>query len=205
MSECTLTYFTSQALGEAIRLLLSYGKVQFNDVRINHATEWSSYPKETLPMGQLPILEIDGKKLYQSIAICRYLGKKFGLSGTTVMEDYEIDNAVDNVNDFRARIASGHYESNAVAKEEKMKVIKNEAIPFFLNRLEAIAKANDGHFALKKLTWADLYFTGMINYLNSMAGSNLTENHPYLRKVVENTESTPGIKEWVAKRPQSAF
>jgi len=203
MSECTLTYFKSQALGEAIRLLLSYGKVQFNDVRIDYAEEWHSYPKETLPMGQLPILEIDGKKLYQSVAVCRYLGKKFGLSGSTAMEDYEIDNAVDNFSDFRARIASGFYESNAVAKGEKMKEIKSVAIPFFLNKLESIAKENDGHFALKKLTWADIYFTGMIKYLSFMAESDLTENHPYLRKVVENTESVPGIKEWVAQRPQS--
>lgn len=101
MSQCTLTYFKSQALGEAIRLLLNYGKIQFNDVRIDFEKEWSTFPKETLPMGQVPILEIDGKVLSQSIAICRYLGKKFGLSGTTAMEDYEIDNVVDNLNDFR--------------------------------------------------------------------------------------------------------
>lgn len=101
MSQCTLTYFKSQALGEAIRLLLHYGKIPFNDVRIDFVEEWPTYPKHTLPFGQVPILEIDGKVLYQSIAICRYLGKKVGLAGTTAMEDYEIDNAVDNLNDFR--------------------------------------------------------------------------------------------------------
>lgn len=102
MSTCKLTYFNSQALGEAIRLLLHYGKIEFEDVRIDFETQWPTYPKETLPLGQIPILEIDGKVLYQSIAICRYLAKKFKLVGADTLEDYEIDNAVDNLNDFRA-------------------------------------------------------------------------------------------------------
>jgi glutathione S-transferase len=53
-------------------------------------------------MGQVPILEVDGKVMYQSLAIGRYLAKKVGLYGNNDQEHYEIDNAVDNVNDFRA-------------------------------------------------------------------------------------------------------
>lgn len=55
-----------------------------------------------MPMGQLPILEVDGKVMYQSMAISRFLAKEVGLSGANALEDYEIDNAVDNINDFRA-------------------------------------------------------------------------------------------------------
>lgn len=54
-----------------------------------------------MPMGSLPVLEVDGKKLYQTVPICRLLGKKVGLAGSTDMEDYEIDNVVETVNDFR--------------------------------------------------------------------------------------------------------
>lgn len=97
-----LTYFNSQALGEAIRLMLAYGGIEFEDIRIDFQKEWPSYPKEQLPFGQLPMLEIDGKKLFQTIAIGRYLAKKVGLYGSNPMEDYEIDLAVDNLNDFRA-------------------------------------------------------------------------------------------------------
>lgn len=102
MSPYKLTYFNSQALGEAIRFLLHYGKIEFEDIRIDFETGWASYPKETLPLRLLPILEVDGRVLHQSISICRYLAKQVGLAGTTALEDYEIDNAVDNVNDFRA-------------------------------------------------------------------------------------------------------
>jgi Glutathione S-transferase, N-terminal domain len=60
-----------------------------------------------MPMGQMPMLEVDGKKMYQSISICRYLAKKVGLGGSTDFEDYEIDNVVDTVNDLRSSKRNG--------------------------------------------------------------------------------------------------
>jgi hypothetical protein len=43
MIKYKLTYFTSQAIGEGIRMLLSYGNIEFEDVRINYFTEWADY------------------------------------------------------------------------------------------------------------------------------------------------------------------
>lgn len=54
-----------------------------------------------MPMGQMPILEVDGKAMYQSVAICRYLANKVGLGGSSDYENYEIDNVVDTMNDYR--------------------------------------------------------------------------------------------------------
>lgn len=55
-----------------------------------------------MPMGQMPVLEIEnGKKLSQSVSICRYLAKKVGLAGKTDLENFEIDSVVDTVNDLR--------------------------------------------------------------------------------------------------------
>lgn len=54
-----------------------------------------------MPFGKVPILEIDGKVLNQSIAICRYLSKKCGLAGSNDWESLMIDIAVDNINDLR--------------------------------------------------------------------------------------------------------
>lgn len=54
-----------------------------------------------MPFGKLPVLEIDGKVLNQSMAICRYLAKKAGLVGSDDWESLLIDVAVDNINDLR--------------------------------------------------------------------------------------------------------
>lgn len=57
-----------------------------------------------MPMGQIPVLEIDGKQIHQSIAICRYLANKVNLAGNDDFENYEIDSIVDTINDFRQSI-----------------------------------------------------------------------------------------------------
>lgn len=54
-----------------------------------------------MPFGKVPVLEIDGKLMNQSIALTRYLSKKAGLAGSDEWETLLIDIAVDNINDLR--------------------------------------------------------------------------------------------------------
>lgn len=54
-----------------------------------------------MPFGQMPILEIDGKTVHQSISICRFLGKQVGLAGSNDFDSLEIDAVVDTCNDMR--------------------------------------------------------------------------------------------------------
>jgi prostaglandin-H2 D-isomerase / glutathione transferase len=117
-----LFYFNVKALAEPIRFMLSYGNLEFEDNRISKE-DWPKHKdckkieksqallitlftqfyflSEAMPMGQMPVLEIDGKKVHQSISICRYLAKKVGLAGKTDFENFEIDSVVDTVNDLR--------------------------------------------------------------------------------------------------------
>jgi len=54
-----------------------------------------------MPFGQMPVLEIDGKRIVQSSAICRYLAKLVGLAGDNDFESMQIDSVVDIFNDLR--------------------------------------------------------------------------------------------------------
>ncbi len=54
-----------------------------------------------MPLGQMPVLEIDGEKIHQSVSIARYLGKRVGLAGNNDYENLKIDAVADTVNDFR--------------------------------------------------------------------------------------------------------
>lgn len=176
-----------------------------------------------MPMGQMPILEVDGKRAHQSLAMARYLAKQVGLVGSNDWEDLEIDMAVDTINDFRnseyftsiynkmkfntwelfkyIEIGAVQYEADEEVQKKKRVTLDNETIPFYLEKLEAMA--DGGHFALGKLTWADLYFVGILDYLNFMAKKDLTENRQNLTKVKETVLGLEGIKNWVAKRPQT--
>lgn len=52
-------------------------------------------------MGQMPLLEVDGKVVHQSGAILRYLSRRFGLSGSNDWEALLIEAVADTITDFR--------------------------------------------------------------------------------------------------------
>lgn len=60
-----------------------------------------------MPFGKVPVLEIDGKIVNQSVAISRYLAKKAGLAGNDEFESLLIDVAVDNIYEMRQGKALG--------------------------------------------------------------------------------------------------
>lgn len=100
-----------------------------------------------------------------------------------------------------------HYEKDEVAKAEKKKqLIEGKFEEFYLTRLDKIAADNNGHFAIKKATWADLWFMGTCDYMAWMAGKSLDEfigKYPNVKKVHANMSANANIKKWLATRPKS--
>ncbi|KAH8404116.1 hypothetical protein KR215_010077 [Drosophila sulfurigaster] len=196
----TLFYFNVKALAEPLRYLFAYGAIEYEDVRVTR-DEWPAL-KPTMPMGQMPVLEVDGKRVHQSISMARFLAKTVGLCGATPWEDLQIDIVVDTINDFRLSSEQFvSYEPEDEIKEKKLVTLNAEVIPFYLEKLEQTVKDNDGHLALGKLTWADVYFAGITDYMNYMVKRDLLEPYPALRGVVDAINALEPIKAWIEKRP----
>ncbi|KAK9878742.1 hypothetical protein WA026_023673 [Henosepilachna vigintioctopunctata] len=198
-----VTYFPITALGEPIRFLLSYGGFEFEDCRIG-PENWPQL-KPSMPFGQLPTLEHNGKIVNQSIAICKYLAKQVKLVGNDDWEDLEIDAIALTINDLRLSIGKYHYESDEQVKERIKGTLFSETLPYYLERLDKIAKDNNGYLAAGRLTWADLYFIALLDYMNQMAKTDIIVDHPNLLAVKNNVLSLPAIKTWIEKRPESTY
>ena len=68
-----------------------------------------SFFYKAMPAGQLPVLEVDGVQISQSMTIARFLANKFNLAGSTPLEKAQGDMIVDCIQDF----LNGRYnESN---------------------------------------------------------------------------------------------
>ncbi|CAH1707715.1 unnamed protein product [Chironomus riparius] len=201
MPEYKVFYFNVKALGEPLRFLLSYGNLPFEDVRISR-NDWPAL-KPSMPMNQLPCLEVNGKKVNQSLACCRFIAKDIKLAGNDDWENLQIDTVADTVNDFRLKIAVVSYEPDDEVKEKKLVTLNNEVIPFYLEKLDDIARENGGYLSLGRLTWADFYFAGIIDYLNYLAKQDLTANHENLRKVVDNVIGQSAVQDWINNRPHT--
>jgi hypothetical protein len=145
------------------------------------------------------------------------LGNKFGLDGSNALENYEIDSVAETVGELRlseffwkyflkhfflykfTEIAMWYY--GVKVKNERYEKLVNEVIPFYLGKLEEQAKNNDGHLAIKKITWVDVYSAAILEYCNVLMDTNLVEGYPNLKKVYEKIMSADGIKKYLEKRP----
>lgn len=200
MSTYKLTYFNVTGLGEPIRFLLSQSGIKFEDVRLEF-NEWPKI-KPTMPMGQVPVLEIDGKPYHQSKAISRYIAKKGNLYGSNELEALEIDAAVETIDDLRQALSTYYWEKDPVTKE-KLKKVAFEKLPVYLDKLEAQVKKNGGYFVNGKLSWADLLWTAYSDYLNFVLSGDPNKDHPELKKLVEKVRALPNIKAYIEKRPKT--
>lgn len=196
-----LTYFPLKALAEPIRFLLSYGGMEFQDIRIER-DQWMDLKKE-MPFGQIPVLEINGKLTHQSVAISRYLAKQMKLTGDNDMEDLEIDSMVDTINDLRAKITAMKQEQDKSRKQAMKDTLILEMIPFYLGKLNVAAET--GFLVLGKMTWADFYFVGMLDYMTGVMEMDILENYPHLQSLRSNVLAMPAIQEWITKRPFSEY
>ncbi|XP_071864637.1 glutathione S-transferase-like [Bombus fervidus] len=202
MPHYKLTYFPITALGEPIRFLFHYAGTPFEDERISKDV-WPEI-KPSTPYGQLPVLVIDGKKIAQSTAICRYLAKQYGLAGKDDWEALHIDATVDTIHDVRHKLASFHYEQDEKVKATKRKTAE-EILPFILERLDQQVKENDGYFHNGTLSWADLTFVALLDYFNFMYKSDLIANYENLKLLEEKVLLLPNIKSWIERRPANEY
>ncbi|XP_038611198.1 hematopoietic prostaglandin D synthase isoform X2 [Tachyglossus aculeatus] len=76
MPNLKLVYFNLRGRAEIIRYLFAYMDLKYEDQRIEPA-DWPGI-KPLLPFGKIPILEVDGVILHQSLAIARYFAREAG-------------------------------------------------------------------------------------------------------------------------------
>ncbi|VDM29310.1 unnamed protein product [Toxocara canis] len=60
------------------RMIFRVADVPYEEVLIDRNTEWEQLQQD-MPLGTLPVLEIDGLKIGGTTAICRQLAWRFGI------------------------------------------------------------------------------------------------------------------------------
>jgi len=152
-----LIYYNGRGRGEPARLLFEYAGVKYEDHRVEDET-WPTV-KPSMPFGQLPVLEIDGKVMIaQSKAIYRFLGNEFNLVPKDHIEAARADMLVDANDDVKERYTPWYYEEDPAKKEEIWKKLETEHIAPFLDRYEKfLTSTGTGYFVNKTITWADIF------------------------------------------------
>lgn len=154
-------------------------------------SQWlNDKPNLGLDFPNLPYL-IDGDvRISQSMAIIRYLGRKYGLDGKTEKEKIRIDLAEQQLVDYR----SGHpfYNPNFDTIKEDYKASlpdKLAALSKFLGTNEFFAGTNNSYVDFFAYEWLDLQRTFIPGVL---------DNYANLVAFMKRIEELPKIKDYMA-------
>eukprot|EP00058_Branchiostoma_floridae_P019861 XP_002605351.1 hypothetical protein BRAFLDRAFT_212635 [Branchiostoma floridae] len=188
-----LTYFKARGVAEFARLLFAAGGLEYEDVRVE-GEQWQQLKPKT-PMGQLPILEVDGAMICQSKAIGRLIAKKIGLLGKTNMDQARADMLLDGGMDVGKLFTEMVMEKDASKKKE----FGEKHLPPFLALYEGFAGDN-GHFVGDSLTWSDIGFFNMMDFITAEYPGAL-DGYCKLNKVIDIVKSNPGVAKWLKERP----
>lgn len=208
MEDIKLFYFDIRGRGEFIRMVLTAGGVNFEDVRITFA-DWKNDPshKKETPYGQIPYVIYKGKKYGQSIPITSFFAKKLGFLGKTEEDALRQEEVMNLVEDLRVPyIRDWILSSDEDEKAELVQKMKTELFPRFLDYFEALLKDNgdQGFFVGNSVMAADMY---LYDFLETVLGidEDALKNFPLLQKLVSNVNTFPALKDYFANRPKTAF
>uniref|UniRef100_A0A914DR27 glutathione transferase n=1 Tax=Acrobeloides nanus TaxID=290746 RepID=A0A914DR27_9BILA len=185
MVKYTLHYFAPRGGGECTRLLLAYGGEDFVDKRYTQE-EFKEKAKKSMPFGQVPVLEVDGKMLPQSFAINRYLARKYGLAGKDDFEQATVDAIGDSIKDFFNETREWLMVAYGFAPGDKDKLFKEKYTPAAEKYFPVIKKyikiAGNGYLVKGGPTWVDFYFAELFDTLDNFV-PDFYKTYPEFKKL----------------------
>jgi glutathione S-transferase len=202
-------YFAGYGRGEAIRMLLAFAKVDFEDVTYTFQSLPELKASGKLEFGQLPALEIDGKFYAQSIAILRYLGKKYGYYPADAYESWKVDSTIDTLGDLLNAFYRAAFAPNEETKKALFQTFYETTFPKFLDAIQKRVEGNTSkdHIVGDSITIADfalasLAYSTFLNNSNPQKDQQLAivEKYPTLLAYFKSLGEQN--KEYLEKRPQ---
>lgn len=212
MPNYKLTYFNLKGRGELSRLLFAASDVKFEDVRIDMAN-WNQL-KASMPFGQMPVLEVDGKKLAQSKAIAMFLAREFKLAGANNWDQARCHMILDSIEDFWGGLPGILYNRSLSDEEKGKKIVeyRDTKMKPLGDALERCVKESlkEGFIVGGALTIADIAILWIWDLLadpmfRALDANRWREaNFPTLDKHYKAMLAQPRLKAYMDKRASSS-
>jgi len=202
-SDVELLYFPVHGRGLVARLILDYGKVNYNN-KVLTSEFWALKP--TLPLGQLPVLKIDGVMYCQTQAINAYCGKLAKLPALSDIEELKNHMMNETCNEVfegmvnAAFAALGGFGNHLLRSDGTIDDSEQNGKLFFdaiegvlaeqLQNIENVLKvlSVDGEFIPGKRTTADFNIANIYVALTTKSirgGADKLKETPLLKKVID--------------------
>ncbi len=161
MSEHKLTYFPLSARGFVTRVCMRASGKPFEDNRVDFPS-WGALKATGFgPLGQLPVLEVDGVQYCQSIPLSAYAAKLAGLYPTDPLAALKAEEVVAILDELWNKIGATSKD-----KPETREAYGNEVAPKYLKALAS--RLGEGPFFHGATPgWADLWVYVFVTFFTS--------------------------------------
>ena len=205
-SKITLYYLDSRAAVELARMLLAAGQIPYEDKKLSEE-EWVKF-KPSTPFLQMPVLEVDGDMIAQSVTIARLAAKLAGLAGDGKYEEAQADMVVDHCMDAMAKFYQMKFADTSEEKSRLAQAFVTAVLPQFLQTSGTLLSKRGGKFFVGgKMSWADV---AMGQFLDLVKSSKELENwqdkvwelfdsKPQLETLRRRVREEPNITVWITK------
>ncbi|XP_037579759.1 glutathione S-transferase Mu 2-like [Dermacentor silvarum] len=203
MAPLVLGYWDIRGRAQAIRNLLAYVGVEYEDKRYSHGRgpvpsrdEWlADKYKLGLDFPNLPYL-IDGEvRISQSFAIMRYLGRKHGLMPKDEDTERRVDMIELKVMHLLRRVAVLCYDKY-YSEDKRHKFLVDEADT--LRQLEAYMIKYGPFCAGISVTYVDFLLQEALEDVKFLGPISFPKNYTFLVKYSERVAALPGLKEYLS-------
>lgn len=210
MSTYKLYSFRKNDPGEVIRFIFHHAGQKFDDVRIGR-DEWPEL-KEQMPCGELPVLEVNGKKLAGTRAIAAFMANKLGLAGSDDAWDRaQLDSICDLVLETVVVLSRYWSETDPSHRERKKAEVLKTAVPQRLKMINKYIEDNgssEGFVNGKQLTYVDFFihflFCDVLTHVYpDQEQQQEARKYPAVSRLCKTVYNQPNIKKYLDSRPTS--
>nr|M1RIR6.1 RecName: Full=Glutathione S-transferase; AltName: Full=GST class-mu; AltName: Allergen=Tyr p 8 [Tyrophagus putrescentiae]AAX34055.1 Sui m 8 allergen [Suidasia medanensis]AGG10560.1 Tyr p 8 allergen [Tyrophagus putrescentiae] len=204
-SKPVLGYWDIRGLAQPIRLLLAYLDVDYEDKRYQLGANFdrSAWLTEKFNLGldfpNLPYY-IDGNvKLSQTLAILRYIGRKYKLTGANEPEELRVSLVEQQVVDGNQSLSRVAYDPNA----DKLKPDFLKTLPDSVKQLSHFL-GNSPFVAGTSITYVDFWLYEYLVKLSVLV-PEVFGQFDNLKKFVERIESLPRVSVYIKAQQPKLF
>jgi len=184
---------------------LEYAGAKYDDVRFEFA-EWPAL-KSTMMTGFVPQLDYKGFILGETTAIADFLGREFKLAGEDSQDAASCLMIACIIADYlQSRRAAASNEKDEETKKRMEENFKQNIGPhFFKTMAQFLAKNDNKHLVGNKMTYADLQFACLLDFIALTAPEEAKQLPPLFHAFKESVMATPKIADWVKRRPDTPY
>lgn len=208
VGQIVITYWAGRGRCEPLRYIIAAGGATFKSVHLNHTEkdgkEQLARLREEgkLAYDQLPLVEVDGLNLVQTVPTAIYLAQKFRLYPKSSKDQWIVGHIVAACQDAREKMVGFPFGDRD--RDKMMETLKGKSalIGRFAPKWNAMLEKSGGPFFLgKKPTMADTSVTEVLDFFTDIFGAakfaEVFEPFVLLRAMQEKTHGLGVLKDWI--------